>query len=90
MANNRPPFIKGKKVTAPNMTRHDSYSCALDLLAFTNHGEASINWEGKGVEEDTVYLAYQELKGNKTLSNELKKQYRSSAKINPPKYVPSC
>ena len=90
MANNRPPFIKGKKVTAPNMTRHDSYSCALDLLAFTNHGEASINWEGKGVEEDTVYLAYQELKGNKTLSNELKKKYRSSAKINPPKYVPSC
>ena len=26
------------------MTRHDSYSCALDLLAFTNHGEASINY----------------------------------------------
>ena len=90
MANNRPPYIKGKKVTASNMTRHDSYGCALDLLAFTNNGEASINWKGKNVENDTVYLAYQELKGNKTLSNELKKQYRSPAKINPPKYVPAC
>tara|TARA_B100001093_G_C26169729_1_gene735230 strand:+ start:226 stop:495 length:270 start_codon:yes stop_codon:yes gene_type:complete len=89
MANNRPPYIKGKKVTAPNMTRHDSYGCALDLIAFTNNGEASINWEGN-MENDTVYLAYQELKGNKTLSHELKEQYRSPAKINPTKYVPAC
>ena len=90
MANNRPPYIKGKKVTASNMTRHDSYGCALDLIAFENHGAANVVWEGKNVEQDTVYLAYQELKGNKTLSNELKEQYRSPAKINPPKYVPAC
>ena len=103
MANNRPPYIKGKKVTASNMTRHDSYGCALDLIAFENHGAASTKWgenmenntvyfvwKGKNVEQNTVYLAYHELKGNKTLSHELKEQYRSPAKINPPKYVPAC
>ena len=73
MANNRPPYIKGKKVTASNMTRHDSYSCALDLIAFEQDGAES-NF-GNNMEGDTVYLAYKELKGNTPLTNELKKVY---------------
>ena len=73
MANNRPPYIKGKKVTASNMTRHDSYSWAMDLLAFEQDG-AKCNF-GNNMEGDTVYLAYQELKGNRLLTNELKKVY---------------
>ena len=55
------------------MTRHDSYSCALDFIAFEQDGAES-NF-GNNMEGDTVYLAYKELKGNKPLTNELKKVY---------------
>ncbi len=61
------------------MTRHDSYSCALDLLAFEEGGmtlKAEKDWE------DTVSIAYQELKGNKALRNDLKKQYGHEKSFN--------
>ena len=55
------------------MTRHDSYSCALDLIDFEQDG-AECNF-GNDMKGDTVYLAYKELKGNTPLTNELKKVY---------------
>jgi len=61
------------------MTRHDSYSCALDLLAFEEGGltmKADNNWN------DTVAIAYQDLQGNKALRDDLKKLYGHEKSIN--------
>ena len=61
------------------MTRHASYGCALDLLAFEEGGmtmKAEKDWE------DTVAIAYRELKGNKSLRNDLKKQYGHEKSFN--------
>mgnify|MGYP001437761001 CR=1 FL=1 len=61
------------------MTRHDSYKCAMDLLAFEESGmtmKADSNWN------DTVAVAYQELKEDKTLRDDLKKQYGHEKSFN--------
>ena len=61
------------------MTRHDSYGCALDLLAFEEGGmtmKAEKNWE------ETVAIACQDLKGNKALRDDLKKLYGHEKSIN--------
>ena len=52
------------------MTRHDSYNCALDLLAFEESGmtmKKDKNWN------DMVAVAYQKLKEDKALRDDLKK-----------------
>ena len=61
------------------MTRHDSYGCAMDLLAFE---EAGMTMKAEKAWGDTVAIAYKELKGNKSLRNYLKEQYGHEKSFN--------
>ena len=64
----RPPkFLKGKKITASNLTHHDSISVATDLIAFENGG---MKFNGFPENFDSAVLtAYKELKNNPSKIN---------------------
>tara|TARA_A100001388_G_scaffold148391_1_gene110193 strand:+ start:382 stop:540 length:159 start_codon:yes stop_codon:yes gene_type:complete len=51
----------------------------MDLLAFE---EAGMTMKAEKDWEDTVAIAYQELKGNKSLRNDLKEQYGHEKSFN--------
>ena len=73
----RPPkFLKGKKITASNLTQHDSVSVASDLIAFEKYG---MKFNGFPENFDSAVLtAYNELKNNPSKVNDYSELDRAS------------
>ena len=73
----RPPkFLKGKKITASNLTHHDSVGIAMDLICFEKSG---VNVNGFLVMTNpSVLTAYNELKNNPSKVNDYSELDRAS------------
>ena len=73
----RPPkFLKGKKITASNLTHHDSVNMASDLIAFEKYG---MKFNGFPENFDSAVLtAYNELKNNPSKVNDYSELDRAS------------
>ena len=68
--------LKGKKITASNLTQHDSVSVASDLIAFEKYG---MKFNGFPENFDSAVLtAYNELKNNPSKVNDYYKLDRAS------------